>query len=352
MSRSKKRLVLALALASLVVLAGCSGSGGDAADAGYTGQSGGTGLSSGGDDAGSSGGDADAANAFQADQREVIRTGNVSLTVEDFDESRQELTQAVEAHGGFVSDTGQRVHRSGNQSWVSGEIVLRVPQENYSALLERTKAEGEVRESSTNTRDVTDQLVDVEARLDNLRAERDQLRSLYDEANDTEDVLAVQEELSDVQSEIERLEARQQSLQQKVAYSTLTVEMAEERPEPETTETDAWYDTGLLSAFVESIGGVVVVGRSLAVGAAYAAPYVLAFGTPVVAVYGLWRRRRGGSEPVEPMASVAETEPVGETELGAGEETELRTDEQENTEASAETDASRDDGGDASARDE
>lgn len=297
MSRTKKRWVLALALASLVVLAGCSGSSGDAAsdpdEGGYDGQAATYNAES--DDSA----DSASESAFQAQDRALIRTGEVRLKVENFEESRRNLSRVAEDRGGFVSDSAERVRGSGNRTWVRGTLVLRVPKDEYSAALEAVKAEGEVREASTNTEDVTDQLVDVEARLENLRAQREKLRELYDEANDTENVLAVQKELSSVQSDIERLEAQRKSLRRQVQYSTITVEMAEERPNRPTREHSAWYETDLLAAFLESVSGAGVALRALAVGTAYALPYALAFGVPIVAVYGVLRRWRGRTDGVE-----------------------------------------------------
>ncbi|USZ68295.1 DUF4349 domain-containing protein [Halorussus salilacus] len=301
MSRSKKRLLVAVALASLVVLAGCSGSGGDAGSADQSAQANLAATEAQGtvQESDGSADDSSGESAVQNRERELIRTGEVSLRVESFDESRRNLTQAVESRGGFVGDTDEQVHNRANQSWTSGRLVLRVPAENFSAFLDRVKDEGGVRHVSTDTEDVTDQLVDIEARLENLRSQREQLRELYEEANDTETVLDVQERLSEVQTEIERLEAQQESLQRQVAYSTITVEMDEKPPEPETTEPTAWYETGLLAAFLESVSGVGVATRALAVGTAYAAPYVLAFGVPLGVVFGAWRRRRAGGSDAE-----------------------------------------------------
>jgi len=286
MSRSKKRVVLVLLVASLVVLAGCSGSGGDAAESSADVSYQATQSEAGGADADGS----SDRSAYQSRERALIRTGEVSLTVGDFDAARANLTDATERAGGFVGDSAERVRGSGDRTWTVGQITLRVPAENYSALLERVKAEGEVRSASTETNDVTDRLVDLEARLENLRAERDRLRELYESADDTETVLAVQRELSDVQTEIERAEAQRESLERQVRYSTITVELAEEPPDAPATEPSAWYDTGLLAAFLESVSGVGVALRALAVGTAYAAPYVLVFGLPAVGVAAAIRR--------------------------------------------------------------
>ncbi|UPV74018.1 DUF4349 domain-containing protein [Halorussus limi] len=293
MARDTRRWLLALALASLVVLAGCSGSGNDAAMQATAGGNPDLSNEEKATQSGGGGGANSNGNAVQAQNRALIRTGTVEVTVNDYDAARRNLSREVERLGGFVSDSTQQVNKRGNRTWTTGELVLRVPKDNFSALISRAKQTGQVREASTSTKDVTKKLVDLEARLQNLKAQRQKLRDLYAAANDTENVLEIQKRLSEVQSEIERLEARRKSLNRKVAYSTLTVRLNERPPEgPSTSDTESWYDTGLLSAFVSSAHGVVVVARGLAVGLAYGLPYVLAFGLPVAGVVAFWRRRR------------------------------------------------------------
>jgi hypothetical protein len=298
--RRRPQLLVTVLLVILVVLAGCSGgadsaAGGDEAE--DLQQSGGAATSSGGDGSGGSdqaaqSGDTESASStnFVA-RRELIRTGEVRLQVDDFESAEANLTAAVEAQGGYVSDTSQEVNGRENQTWTSGTLVLRVPKENFSVLLEQVKAEGEVEHSSTATQDVTDQVVDLEARLQNLRAERDRLRTLYQQANETEDVLRVGQELSETQEEIERLEARLRTLEGRIAYSTLTVDLSEPRPEYERIRA-AWYDTSAVTAFLESIDGVVVVLRATFVGAAYAAPYIVVFGLPIAGAAVFVRRQQ------------------------------------------------------------
>jgi hypothetical protein len=249
----------------------------------------------------------------------VIKNGRVAVEVDSYEETSRNLTRAVERYGGYVADTEQRVSTRNNRSYTDGELVLRVPSDNFSRLIEDAKAEGRVEYVRTNTTDVTDQLVDLEARLSNLRAERDRLRTLYDEAEDTEDVLAVGERLSDVQGEIERLEARKQSLEDRVALSTVRVDVDERRPN-RIVDTEEWYDVGLLAAFLDSVNGAWVTLRALSVLFAYALPYLVVFGLPFLgAVVGLrrWRRRRG--KPTLPRPRFLRSD-EDEVESGEGED--------------------------------
>jgi len=287
------RTTAVIALALLLAVAGCTGGGGG--DAGVAEQASmdaepeaTEARNAEGEDAGGGA----AADVVRQD-RAIIRTGRAELVVDDYDAAAENLTAAVEADGGFVAESERRVRGPEDGRYVVGRLVLRVPAENYSATFDAVRAQGEVRSESSDTRDVTDQLVDIEARLENLRAERDRLRELYNETDDTEDVVVVEERLSEVQGEIERLEAQQRSLQRKVALSTITVELREPRPDVERPAPDRWYDTGVVAAFLDSVAGALVAGRALVVGLAYAAPYLLLFGTPLVGGVYLLRRRGG-----------------------------------------------------------
>lgn len=298
MAPTRNRVALAVVLAILAVTAGCAGAGlggsggGDGGEAlrdgGGDGGDGGLAESTGGTDSGSD----DATGQLPTlEQRRVIYTGNVVLEVDDFEAARRNVTAAVRARGGFVSDARARLHDTDEATYRTGVLVLRVPRENFTALMTSVEAGGTVLDSETSSEDVSDQLVDIQARLESLRTQRDRLRELYAQANDTEAVLAVEERLSTVQTEIERLEARQASLERKVAFSTITVELREERPEP---TVERWYDVGVIGAFLASVDGVGTTLRALTVGLAYSLPYLFVFGAPVGAVAVVWRRRRNG----------------------------------------------------------
>ncbi|ESP88496.1 hypothetical protein K933_08552 [Candidatus Halobonum tyrrellensis G22] len=288
----------------LLVLAGCSG-GGDGAGGGVAQRGGSEDLAAtataapedtaAADATGAGGEEGTAGDAtgaqVQRQDRQLIRTATVRLRVDDYEAARANLTELAASTGGYVSESTENVNGEGNRTWTEGRVVLRVPAGNYSGAMEAVTAQGEVVSRTEGTQDVTEQVVDLQARLDSLEAERDRLRELYQRANDTEEVLAVQRELSDVQTEIERVEARLQSLQRRVTYSTITVELFEPSPDYEPPETSAWYDTPLVEAFLSSIDGVVVLARSAVVLTAYALPYAIAVGVPLTLLALLYRRR-------------------------------------------------------------
>lgn len=290
-----------IAVVLLLLVAGCSGaapSGGGGGDPGLSG-SGGAGGDSGApettaapsnDDVEDSG---DSTAAVDRDDRAIIRTGTISLTVDSYENASDRVASLARDQGGYVTTSAQATNGDGNRTWTSGRIIIRVPSDSFAGSFESIQTFGDVEESTTDTQDVTEQLVDIEARLETLRAERDRLRELYEEANDTETVLGVSEELSDVQTEIERLTARKRNLENRVAYSTITVELREQPPEtPTPTPSPGYADTGLGDAFFSSVDGVVTTVKAFGVTVAYALPYLLAFGLPLGAVGFVALRRR------------------------------------------------------------
>jgi len=297
-----RRTALVLLLTGMLVLAGCSGFGGSGAggDANLAegGSDGATAASDGGGgDGGGGNGDEVAAKSYRDPNRTraVVRTGSVTLRVDSFDEARETLVAVAREYDGYVAGSDTSVERVGNRTRTTGRLVLRVRSDRFGEAFSSVKAAGEVRSASSDSRDVSDQLVDIEARLTNLRNQRDRLRRIYEDANDTESVLRVGERLSDVQEQIERLRAKRRSLRDEVTYATITVRINEPglTPTPTATPTPrpSYHETDLGAALAASVDGVVVTVRALLVTLAYVGPYALVFGVPVAGLAYLARRR-------------------------------------------------------------
>lgn len=344
-----KRLLIVVAVASLVALAGCTGAD-DVGDAGepdveepaFEAEPDDAAVDEvAEDDAGAA--DAERTDATRPDGR-LIRTGEIRLTVDDFDEADATVRGVAADADGYVSDATRETRERDGDRFTVGEVVIRVPSESFDGAMTELEAVGEVERATTESEDVTDQLTDLEARLENKRAERDRLRDLYEDAEGTEEVLAVQRELSNVQEEIERMEARQASLEDRVELSTIRVRLSEEPPADEPT---AWYDTGVAAAFLESVAGVGTLARATVVGVAYALPYVLAVGAPLAVVGGLARRYGDRYVPVPttgPPLRSAET--PSDRDEGDADDGEDGREQSESEVPLAEEDPAEDDGDD------
>ncbi|NJL42131.1 MAG: DUF4349 domain-containing protein, partial [Leptolyngbyaceae cyanobacterium SM1_4_3] len=109
-------------------------------------------------------------------------------------------------------------------------IQIRVPQQQLDPTLEALSQLGEVQQRSLTAEDVSAQLVDHQARLRNLRKTETTLLEIMDRSGGVADVLKVAQELSNIRNSIEQIDAQLQALQNRVAYSTININLEERSP--------------------------------------------------------------------------------------------------------------------------
>lgn len=152
--------------------------------------------------------------------RKVIKNAELELAADDPARVSREASSSIERHGGFVVSTDAR--RSSVDE-ASSAVVLRVPAASFGAAMSELRALGRVANEKQRGEDVTDESVDLAARLRAQRALEAQLLSVLQTAHTVKDALEVHRELGTVRTEIERLEGRQRSLDDKVAFSTISL---------------------------------------------------------------------------------------------------------------------------------
>lgn len=156
--------------------------------------------------------------------RDIVRTARVTALVEDVERAAARVRALTTRVGGIVSDAQVR---TGEDPF--GVLTLRVPSSSLDEVVEELSGLSDEVEVAVTSEDVTDQLTDLQARLTNLRALETELRELLGEVRgedpDAAEVLQVFDRLSNVRGEIERLAASRAALQDRVALSTVTVEL-------------------------------------------------------------------------------------------------------------------------------
>lgn len=192
--------------------------------------------------------------SFQAQERLIIRTGNLSVVVEDTEEALANITNLVEENGGWV--VSSNVFQFSEDA-KRGEITVRIPADGFSHAIEAIKAMAlEVTSESTSGQDVTDEFVDLSSRLSNLEATAARVRNFLDETRNVEEALAVNAELSRLEEQIEVLKGRMQFLEQSAAYSTINVSLTpDELSRP--LEVAGWRPQGIARDAIEALIGAL-----------------------------------------------------------------------------------------------
>ncbi|WP_415949044.1 DUF4349 domain-containing protein [Streptomyces sp. KLOTTS4A1] len=228
----------------------------------------------------------------------VIRTATLRVEVEDVPSALDGVRTAAKDADGFVgSETTNRDGKGHQRS----RIVLRVPQEQYAAVLEALAGTGEQLERSERAEDVTEQVVDVESRIKTQRASVARIRALMDKATKISDVVVLEGELSTRQADLESLLAQQASLKDRTSLSTITLHLTETGGESGKDD-----DQGFLDALSDGWDALVSAARWLIIVLAMIAPWAVA----LVLLYALWRLARRVLGIRLPSRPTAATEPA------------------------------------------
>lgn len=162
-------------------------------------------------------GGSDVVASLPAQQRIIIRTVDMQLTVSD-------VAAAVDQVAALAGRSGGWVVSSDRSAQHGGHISIRVPAGSLDSAIQRLRELAVKVESEISTsQDVTDEYVDIQSRLKGLRATEDRLLEIMQQADDVEDALKVQLELSNLQTRIEQIEGRIKYLEQTSAYSLINI---------------------------------------------------------------------------------------------------------------------------------
>ncbi len=218
-----------------------------------------------------------------AEERMIVRTGDMSLVVKDITTARDEIVQLAVRFDGYV--VSSRIW--GEEQDMRGSISIRVPDDRFEpALAELRNLAVRVTSESTTSQDVTEEYVDLESRLKNAEATESQYLALLEKATDVEDILNIYESLSRVRSEIEQIKGRMQYLERTSSMSLITTNL---KPEA-TAKPLVRAGWSALEALKSAVRGIVIFGQWLGAIAIWLIIFCPVWGAILGIIY--WRRRR------------------------------------------------------------
>jgi hypothetical protein len=233
--------------------------------------------------------------------RSIIKTGEITVEVENVPETTGAIRALALELDGFISASFQGEFEE------SATLTMRIPADRFDdALAAIHELDGEVKAEATREEDVTAAVIDIEARLENLRAAEAEYRELLDRAETVEDILAIQNQLFAVRGEIEAYEAQLEYYTDQVDLATLTVSLI---PTPEPIQ-QASEDFDPAAIVEEAVASLVSFGQWLV----EAGIWFLIVGIPALIVFGIvafvaWRvvrRIRPARPSAPPSAPTAE----------------------------------------------
>lgn len=231
-----------------------------------------------------------------AEEREVIRTGEVDLRVDDVRDGVEGVRDAADAAGGFVS------HESATVDSGHAGVTVRVPTDRFDDVRDAVAELGEVTEQSVRAEDVTAEMVDIESRATSLRRSVERLQEMLGGTGDVAQLATVEGELARREAELEAMLGQQRVMEDQVALATLTVSLYEDEPAPEPDDDAAGFGDGLHQGWVSFID----VGRGFLAAVGFSLPWLalgLVVGLPAWVVV---RRRSRPGAPATPAPTAAD----------------------------------------------
>lgn len=166
--------------------------------------------------AGASGGGSGGQNPAGQQDRKLIKTGSISLEVEQLAATEEAVLAWCQSFGGYVASSFN--HET------NAAFTVRIPAVHFDAAMAAAGNLGRVRSRNISTQDVSEQFYDLRTRLDTRKILRDRLQSYLAQAKDMEDLLHIERELNSTLTEIESMEGRMRRLSNQIDYSTITVD--------------------------------------------------------------------------------------------------------------------------------
>jgi Domain of unknown function (DUF4349)/Putative zinc-finger len=166
-----------------------------------------------------------------AKQHRLAKKARIDLLVRDVTASLKQAQAVVRSAGGdlvSLADSSPRTEEAVHDA----KLEVEVPADRLESTLDRLGLIGTVQNRAIDAEDVDAAIVDEEARLRNLRREEDDLRKLMDKGGKVDEILEVQQNLSEVRGQIEQLDAQHVHDLHRVATSTISVSLTDDRPNP------------------------------------------------------------------------------------------------------------------------
>ena len=217
-------------------------------------------------------------------EKRVVRSGSISIRVEDAEWSADEIDRIATRLGGFTASRslasdvpsfpmpmmqdeslGYGASTRSSNAMRTGSVTINIPSDKFAEANAAIRGIASVvLNESSSASDVTAQFADLEARIKNKYAEEDAFTKILNTTSGkVSDVLEVTRELSRVRGEIEQLETQKKYMESQTDMASITVSLSEDARVGTTTQTWRPWQTvkdavnALISQFRNFIDGAI-----------------------------------------------------------------------------------------------
>ena len=178
---------------------------------------------------------------LERSNRMIVKNADMRLLVEDTNTAIDRTTQIVGDAGGYIVSSRVWYQDYYEHQLKYASVTLGVPVDEFEKVLSRLRGLAvEVRDETASGDDVTDQYVDLESQLTTLEATRERVKGFLDDAKTVDEALRINQELANLDAQIEQIKGRMNYLNDRSAFSTITINFEPEYPEVPAPKQEGW----------------------------------------------------------------------------------------------------------------
>lgn len=204
-------------------------------------------------------------------ERKLIRTGSVSLEVQNLADTKAAVEAWVKKYGGYVANSSE---------WRNGiSMTVKIPSRSFEQAMGETSGFGKVKSKNVNSQDVTEQFYDLKTRLETKQVMLERLENYLKGAKDIKDLIEIESKINEVTADLESMQGQMNRLSSQIDFSEISVDAR--LPANQNESGFVLPDAG--NSFREFLYNLA----NFFVGFFFAVLYVVIFGVPIVLVLAL-----------------------------------------------------------------
>lgn len=164
---------------------------------------------------------------YNSESEKLIRTVNMQLQTKEFDSLLSYLDAKVAEFGGYIQSSQIFGNGMDTYGYRSASMTLRIPQSKLDSFVSGVSETATVVRKSENAENITLKYADTEARLKSLQIEQERFLALLEKADTVENIIVLEQHLTELRYEIESYASTLKLYDNKVNYSTVTLEVSE-----------------------------------------------------------------------------------------------------------------------------
>ena len=233
----------------------------------------------------------------------IIKTANITAETKEYAKSTDELKALLTSLGGHISNSSaseNASYRADGKISKYANYTIKVPSDKFDEFLSELSSIFNITNLSTSTEDVSESYFTLQARISTLQAKREGLVSMLQNVDVNTDFSTwkqINSELTEIDTQLTVYNEQLKSLENKVAYSTVTLSVREVVEYTEIEEKS--YGSEVAEAFKEGFESAGEFFKEALLTVIYALPFLLILGVLATVVIILVVRSRKKKKRVE-----------------------------------------------------